>query len=745
MTLTLGRKVRNILQEHVGAPQWRSLKPPLVHKLVPDEEKPAPAPSPLVSQVHALQDALPTFYQQQGSALVEGVQATYQQVRRPAAHLRARRTRQWLRPASIARLKRSSFGFTEAEIDEKMRLAFVAIGLDVAGSVFFPPLKVCSLVLILVASYPLFKYTWNELMHKRKPTVGITVCGTILASIASGQFGLSIMNTLVNQFAFKLQFRVQDDSQVRLVNVFKQQPHFVYTLIDGSEVRIPFADIRRGDIVVVHAGETIPVDGTITTGNASVDQHMLTGESQPVEKGAGDEVFAATVVLAGSLHIHAEKAGEETTVAQIGQILNKTISDKTAMQLRAEELANRTVVPTLLLALATLPVLGPLAAAGIIAAHFGMRMNIVAPLIVLNYFRLLSQNQILIKDGRTLDMLRDVDTVVFDKTGTLTIHQPHVGRTYAWEGVSETEVLTWAAAAEYKQTHPIAHAIVAAAQERQLSIPEIDDAVYTVGYGLSVSIENQHIRVGSYRFMQQAAIPIPPEVHATEEAAHQCGHSLVLVARGQRIVGAIELVPTVRPEARQVIAGLRQRGIKHIAIISGDRETPTRKLAHDLDIDQYFAETLPQNKAEIIDQLQNDGQSICYVGDGINDAIALKKAHVSVSMRGASTVATDTAQVVLLDEGLEHLCQLFDFAREFDQTMNTCFALVITPSIIGMGGVWFLGYGLVQAIMWKQVSLILGAAGAMAPLLRSYLPSSTSRGDALLDEPAKPALPEPGT
>jgi Cu2+-exporting ATPase len=704
--------------DSIGAQRYLP-KTPLVQKLVPNgEQLDSASQKPLGRRINEWQEAFPDLYEQQRASLVEGIQGTYQQVRTPGAHLRARRARQWLQSEQVSRSRNSSLGLTEQEVDRNLLIAGTVIGVDVLGSLIFPPLRVLTVPLILFSSYSLFKITWLHLLRHRRPNVGFMVCLTILASIGTGYYGLAILTSLVNQLAFKLQFRIRDDSQHRLVRVFKQQPRFVYTLINGVELRVPFANIRRGDIVVVHTGETIPVDGIIMAGAASVDQHMLTGESQPVEKGSGDEVFAATVVLTGWLHIQSEKAGEETMVAQIGQILNKTISDKTDMQLRADMMADRTVIPTLLLSLATLPLLGPMAAAGIIAAHFGMRMSIVAPLVVLNYFRLLSHRQILVKDGRTFDLLRDIDTVVFDKTGTLTIHQPHVGRIYAWEGASETEVLAWASAAEYKQTHPIALAIVEAATARQIAIPDISEAAYAVGYGLTVSIGTRQIKVGSHRFMQQAAIPMSPDVHAAEEDAHQQGHSLVLVACDTCIVGAIELVPTLRPEARQVIAGLRQRGIRHISIISGDREAPTRKLAHDLGVDQYFAETLPQNKAAIIDQLQQEGRSVCFVGDGINDAIALRKAHVSVSMRGASTVATDTAQVVLLDEGLEHLCQLFDFAQDFDRTMKTCFVLVLVPSLVGMSGVFVLGYGLPQTIWFKQISLALGALWAMEPLAR---------------------------
>ena len=690
---------------------------PLVQQLLPaDQQWIAPPTEDLEVRVSAWQTSTADFCQRQGDALSRSLGKIYVQVRDPTAGRRIRRAQVWLRPAAPPRI--SSRGQTEEEVDRSLWLSGTIFGLDLLSATFFPAIRVIIAPMVLIAIYPLARFSLQQMQRYRRPNAALLVCLTALFCVGTGNYGLGVITMLVNHFALKLQFRIQDDSQHRLVDVFKQQPNFVYTLVKGVEVRIPFAQIRSGDIIVVHAGEAIPVDGTVSAGAASVDQHLLTGESQPIEKGVGEEVFAATMVLTGSLQIRADKAGSETMVAQIGQILRKTVSDKTDMQMRADALADRTVTPTLLLSLATLPFLGPLAAAAIITCHFGMRMALVGPLAVLNYFRLLSYQHILIKDGRTFDHLRDVDTVVFDKTGTLTIHQPHVRQIYAWDNIAEHDVLAWAAAAEYKQTHPIARAIIEVAERRGIAIPDLSSAAYAVGFGLTVSLGDNEIRVGSHRFMQQSGIALAPRVLAAEEAAHAQGHSLVLVACDNQIVGALELVPTLRPEAHQVIADLRQRGIKHIVIISGDREAPTRKLAHDLGIDQYFAETLPQDKASIIDQLQQAGQSICYVGDGINDAIALKKAHVSVSMRGASTVATDTAQIVLLAEGLANLGQLFDCAADFDRTMKISFILMLTPSLLAMGGVLFLGHSLVQAVWLKQLGLVLSAGAAMEPLVR---------------------------
>lgn len=207
-------------------------------------------------------------------------------------------------------------------------------------------------------------------------------------------------------------------------------------------------------------------------------------------------------MLSGRIYIRVEKAGNETTVARIGEILNNTIDFKSKVQLRAEVMADRTVAPTLLLSGVSLPVMGPSVALGILQSHFHNRMKIVAPVSILSYFSLLSKNGILIKDGRTLDLLNDVDTIVFDKTGTLTQEQPHVGSIHSCSEYPENEVLTYAAAAEQKQKHPIARAVLEEANQRQLRIPEIDDTEYKVGYGLTVASAGHVVRVGAFNYLR---------------------------------------------------------------------------------------------------------------------------------------------------------------------------------------------------------------------------------------------------
>jgi Cu2+-exporting ATPase len=226
---------------------------------------------------------------------------------------------------------------------------------------------------------------------------------------------------------------------------------------------------------------------------------------------------------------------------------------------------------------------------------------------------------------------------------------------------------------------------------------------------------------------------------AIQTRCHDEGHSLVLVAIDGSVAGAIELHATPRPEARGIIQALRRRNITSTYIISGDHEAPTRRLAEGLGIDRYFAETLPEDKAALIEALRRAGKVICYVGDGINDSIAMKKSHVSVSLRGASTLATDTAEVILLDESLNQLPRLFDLARECSTNTRVAMAAVLVPSILSAGGVFLFGFGFAAARLLNVAGLAAGVGAAMLPLATHRVPPAHAESRGPSDRPAAEA------
>ncbi|MCB0079425.1 MAG: HAD-IC family P-type ATPase, partial [Caldilineaceae bacterium] len=305
---------------------------------------------------------------------------------------------------------------------------------------------------------------------------------------------------------------------------------------------------------------------------------------------------------------------------------------------------------------------------------------------------------------------------VFDKTGTLTLEQPQVMAVHSWHGFAQDAVLALAAAAEQRQNHPLARAIIAAAQESELALPAVDASRYDVGYGIRAATTEHELHVGSLRYMALADVPIADDVYSHQAAIHAHGGALVYVAVDGRLAGAIELHATLRPEAEQIIAQLKARKLK-LYILSGDHQEPTKRLATQLGIDDYMAELLPQEKAEWVQQLQAEGRVVCFVGDGINDAIALKHAHTSISLRGASTAATDTAQIVLTDESLIQLDEVFTLAQRFHNNMRNNYITTFGPGLLCLGGIYFFNLKILSSMIWYNASLVAGLGNALWPAL----------------------------
>jgi Cu2+-exporting ATPase len=298
------------------------------------------------------------------------------------------------------------------------------------------------------------------------------------------------------------------------------------------------------------------------------------------------------------------------------------------------------------------------------------------------------------------------------------LDQPYVSHIHVFGQLDEATLLAYAAAAEDRQTHPIARAIVDAAKRRGMALPSIGVARYEIGYGIQVEIDGHLVQVGSERFMAMTGVVVPGAAQLLQADTHDRGHSLVMVAVDDELVGALELEPMVRPEARAVVEALQRRNVE-VYVISGDHEEPTRQLARELGVEHYFANVLPADKAKHVERLQGAGRHVCFVGDGINDSIALKRAQVSVSLRGATTVATDTAQVVLMSATLEHLPSLFALAQQFDANMKAGLAISIFPSLLIIGGVFFGHLGLLGATILYDVGLLAGVGVAMLPALQS--------------------------
>lgn len=620
------------------------------------------------------------------------------------------------RTAQLAEM--GSLEVSPHEVSLNRRIALTA-GLFLAlvvGNALFPASLVVTVPISFALVLPVYKMAERSVRQHKRVTYHLVSAINVTAVWLGGYYVPAVGAMIFFYLGEKLLMITEDRSHKGLISVFSKQPRMAWVLRDDIEQEVPFETVTRGDIVVIDAGGFIPVDGTVIQGVASIDQHALTGEAQPAEKGPGDGVYASTVVLAGKIFVQVDKAGSETVAAKIGEILNRTASYQLALQSRGNKIAHDAALPTLALTAAALP-LGGERALAMLNSAFGVSVRISAPITMLNLFNIASANAVLMKDGRSLELLAEVDTVLFDKTGTLTMSQPNVAAVYPAGRFTERDVLMFAAAAEHRQTHPIALAILAEASAKGIAVPNIDSARYDVGYGIKVVVDGQTVQVGSDRYMTMEGIEAPAEIVALRSESQAKGNSMVLVAVEGVLAGAIELQPTIRPEVDAVIGALRKRGLK-LFIISGDQEAPTKRLAEKLGMDRYFANVLPEGKAGLVEQLQREGHGVCFVGDGINDGIALKKANVSVSLRGATTVATDSAQVVLMQESLEKLPLLFDLADDMDRCLRWGYTAGMVPGVINVAGVFFFGTGYLFALALNLASMAAAMGVALYPVYK---------------------------
>ena len=609
--------------------------------------------------------------------------------------------------------------FSIAPIDYDLPVALATVAVASLSRFFFPVLTPLSIVLFIYSVIPSFKGTYDLLFKEKRLGVDVLDAIVVAACLLTNQVLAGSVLALTLSVSRKLVERTENNSKRMLLNVFGKQSRFVWLEADGAAVETPLEKVKPGDIIIVHTGESAPVDGTVFDGMAMIDQHALTGESAPVEKTAGDDVFAGTTVIAGKIRVAVTRAGSETTAAKLAQILNQTSGHTLKAQSSGQKLADRAVLPTLALGGFSLALRGTSSAVAVVNCDLGTGIRMAAPIAMLSSLTLAAQQGVLIKSGRALEAMSDIDTYLFDKTGTLTRERPEVGRILTFGSYGENTILGWAAAAENRFSHPIAKAVLDRFHKLDLPMPRTDDTKYSVGYGVTVGVDGHIVRVGSARFMAHEGISLPPELDREIEHVHDEGHSLILVGVDNALGGALELRAAERNEAQLVIAGLRERGARQLVIISGDHERPTRSLAKRLGMDRYFAEVLPQDKARYVETLQKEGRKVCFIGDGINDSIALKQANVSISLRGASSIATDTAEIVFMEESLEKLLQVHDISRDLQRNIKRSWRMIVGANALCVAGALFGNFGVMHSMVFNQIGGLAAVANGLIPLRKA--------------------------
>jgi len=517
-----------------------------------------------------------------------------------------------------------------------------------------------------------------------------------------------------------LEHRAMDRARRSIESLGALRPEVARVRRGGDVVEVPVGDVQRGERVVVRPGDRVPLDGVIREGRSSLEQAAITGESIPVAKKAGDEVFSGTINCEGMLEVEVTRLSSESVLARVVDMVAEAEAQKGPNQRFAQRL-ERTVAPLVMIGAGVFPVvlilLGTpvkeaiLRAVALLVAASPCALAISTPSAVLSAVAAAARGGVLVKGGIYLELLAKVNVIAFDKTGTLTVGRPKLLSTVPAQGVSREELLGTAASVESLSAHPLARAVVDAAAEGGIQAPAGSDLEAIHGKGIRAKVGGAAVDVGSLALFEGDAVPA--EISAEVQKLEEAGQTTMVVRKAGRYLGVLGVADTLRPGARQVVHTLKDSGIRHTVMLSGDNARVARSIAEQVGLDEAKAPLMPADKVTAVRELGRKG-SVAMVGDGVNDAPALAAAAVGVAMGGAgSDAALETADVVLMSDDLSRLPFALGLARQATVVMQQ--NLVIS---LGISGILIIAavFGLTQishAVVLHEGSTLLVVANGL--------------------------------
>ena len=551
----------------------------------------------------------------------------------------------------------------------------------------------------LDAAYTAFRsirFLWKGVrcVLSRRLEVEVLDALSIGVSLLRGDFGtagsvmfLLNLGSLLEEWTRKKS--LDDLARSMALNVDK-----VWVRSQGTEVLVPLTKVRSGDEVVVRSGNMIPLDGTVLEGEAMVNQAALTGESMPVRKAEGSTLYAGTVVEEGECVFIAKAEGGSNRYDKIVAMIEESEKLKSSTENRALVLADKlvpwclgaTVVTYLLTRNAT-------RAISCLMVDFSCALKLSMPLAVLSAMRECGSYHITVKGGKYLEALSQADTIVFDKTGTLTRATPQVVEVVPFSGCNEREVLQLAACLEEHFPHSMANAVVRAAKERGISHEEMHSEVeYIVAHGIASRVGGERVVIGSHHFVfEDEKCTIPTAEQQKFDALKPAYSHLYMAASGQ-LVGVICISDPLRPEAAAVLNGLRALGIRNTVMMTGDSERTAAAIAKQVGVDRFFAEVLPEDKANFVQQAKAEGHTVVMIGDGINDSPALSAADIGIAINSGAAIAREIADVTIKADSLEELVALKAIANSLQKRVHANYRFVLTfnSALIALGALGIL-------------------------------------------------------
>ena len=472
---------------------------------------------------------------------------------------------------------------------------------------------------------------------------------------------------------------------------------------EGTEVQIPFSELREGDKVIVRSGIIIPADGTIVEGEAAINEATMTGESLAVHKDYGKKVYAGTIVEDGSIVMNVDELNEKTRINQIIDLIESSDKAKAGIQSKAENLADSIVPWNFAVTLLTYIITrDPIKAIAALTVDYSCSIKLATPISIISAMREASEREIVVKGGRYLEAYATADTIIFDKTGTLTKSQPHVAKYISLGRLTDDEFLRHAACLEEHFPHSVATAIVQKAKELGLEHGEEyhSEVEYVVAHGIATTLFGKRTVLGSRHFvLEDENVEINKEKEQiVKENADK--YSIIYFAIDGKLEGIICIDDPPREEAKKVLSQLRYLGIKDIIMLTGDSENAAKTTAELLGLDHYKSQVLPEDKAAIVEEIKAQGKKVIMVGDGINDSPALSAADVSVAMKDSSDLAREVADITLLRPLLDDLVTMRIISQQMIDLINRNYRYILVLNTL------FMGLGLTGVITPSLTSIL---------------------------------------
>jgi heavy metal translocating P-type ATPase len=570
-------------------------------------------------------------------------------------------------------------GFEWVEIIRIAFVAFAAVAVWFRVWEPFPHISVVGIAATLIGGYPIFKEAFENIIE-RKMTMELSMTIALLSALAIGEFFTALVITGFVLAAEVLEGLTVGRGRHAIQDLLDFLPRTVSVRRNNGVIEIPAENLRLSDTVIVKPGGRVPVDVVVLGGRSFVEQAAITGEAMPVEKLAGDPVYAGTINQSGALEVRADKLGRDTTFGKIIDAVERAEKSRAPIQKTADRLAGYLVYFALGAAVLTFIIthnVRSTISVVIVAGACGIAAG--TPLAILGAIGRAAHKGAIVKGGLYLEALAEVDTVLLDKTGTLTFGTPQIRDVVSADGFTERQIIAAAAIAERKSEHPLAKAIIARAGELAIPVVEPDQFAYTPGKGVSADYSGEEIIVGSRTLLMERGVKILP-VNGDGIG----GVSEAYVARGGQLLGTIRIADVLRPEAKSAVAAMRKMGLKTV-LLSGDVQEVTTSVGQSLGVDDAVGGLLPDQKAKWVRELRGKNCKVAMVGDGINDAPALVEANVGIAMGSGTDVARESADVILIGSDLSKLVETLRIARRCRGIILQNFVGTLVVDSIGVG------------------------------------------------------------